>query len=298
MVQSIIPGSIFYGLGMFGYLGYSQVQLMETSIGRPFDFTMKYVDDSSWSAFELAFPSSLSPGDGTVRRIILSVPLQIPSIGYNIHNAAVGYNNVHYQAFANVIKANRSKIFSLRVGWEMNINGWSWSTTHPGLYVQAYRNFATIMRATDHTVPLDWCPHIGPAQMGHLMEEYYPGDDVVDSVGLDWYQSDLNHLAGGGFGNLLTWGGQGYGLDWLDTFAAKHKKLISFGEYEGSNNDATVLSQFIDWMDTRQGRIAYHSYWNGPDGTGGSSTGEFENAPNIKALYVSRYSGTHYNGKY
>lgn len=82
----------------------------------------------------------------------------------------------------------------------------------PADYRQAYRNVAAIFRKYAPNVALVWCPNSGllGGQRRDPFAPFYPGDDVVDWVGLDVYERGWtlpmpgSHLWGGMFAYNLT----------------------------------------------------------------------------------------------
>jgi hypothetical protein len=79
-------------------------------------------------------------------------------------------------------------------------------------YRQAYRNMASLFRKYAPNVALVWCPNSGllGGARRDVFTPWYPGDDVVDWVGLDVYERGWTmpmpgaHLWGGQFAFNLT----------------------------------------------------------------------------------------------
>ena len=99
----------------------------------------------------------------------------------------------------------------------------------PALYVQMYRNFVTLFRSVAPNAAFIWCPNQGwlGLEVWDPYTEYYPGDDVVDWVGLDFYERGwyLPMPAG------RLWGGQfKHGLvnDSKDNPQTKENESVNF----------------------------------------------------------------------
>jgi hypothetical protein len=82
----------------------------------------------------------------------------------------------------------------LRWGWEMNGDWFEWDGSHngdnPGAYVQAWRRLHRIFREQGaHNVAWVWSPNwnSSPDTSWNRFQRYYPGDDVVDWVGVSGY---------------------------------------------------------------------------------------------------------------
>ena len=73
-------------------------------------------------------------------------------------------------------------------------------------YVQMYRNVASMFRAYAPNAALIWCPNSGllGGSRRDVFRPYYPGDDVVDWVGLDVYERGWTMPQPG----AKLWGGQ------------------------------------------------------------------------------------------
>lgn len=79
-------------------------------------------------------------------------------------------------------------------------------------YRAAYRNVASMFRRYAPNAALIWCPNSGllGGEKRDVFRPFYPGDDVVDWVGLDVYERGWampmpgTHLWGGQFANNLT----------------------------------------------------------------------------------------------
>lgn len=117
----------------------------------------------------------------------------------------------------------------IRFAHEMNGSWYPWAewidlnrnmTRDPGedtgftadSYRTAYRNFASMFRKYAPNASLIWCPNSGllGGQKRDVFRPWYPGDDVVDWVGLDVYERGWTmpmpgaHLWGGQFAHNLT----------------------------------------------------------------------------------------------
>lgn len=83
----------------------------------------------------------------------------------------------------------------LRFGFEMNGDWFSWNGD-PARYVQAWRHVHQLFDEEGaRNVEWLWTPNVTdvPAVPGNARQLYYPGDDVVDWVGLDGYNFGEHH---------------------------------------------------------------------------------------------------------
>lgn len=85
----------------------------------------------------------------------------------------------------------------LRIAGEMDV--WTDAVT-PEVYRAAYSHIATLARSLAPTVELVWSPNCVPS-WGGSVTDYYPGDSVVDWIGMSlYYNYDAN-----GSDNSITW---------------------------------------------------------------------------------------------
>jgi beta-mannanase len=91
----------------------------------------------------------------------------------------------------------------IRWGYEMNGDWWDWSTARtggdPSTYVAAWRRIHRLFRAAGVTNAVwVWSPNERsfPDAPWNRTERYYPGDDVVDWVGIDGYNWGAANASG------------------------------------------------------------------------------------------------------
>jgi hypothetical protein len=96
-------------------------------------------------------------------------------------------------------------------------------------YRQSYRNMASMFRKYAPNVALIWCPNSGLLGGGKrdVFRPFYPGDDVVDWVGIDIYERGWSMPMPG----AKLWGGQfAHNLthDMTDDAATKENESVNF----------------------------------------------------------------------
>ncbi|MCW2606645.1 MAG: uncharacterized protein JWO60_1338 [Frankiales bacterium] len=183
----------------------------------------------------------------------------------------------------------------LRLGWEANTAAFAWSygAPEPGfgvprkarLYAQAFARAVRALRsAPGQRFTVDW---------GLLVQDErsvagdpaaaYPGDDVVDLVGLDLYDAvPADHAD---WDEERRWQYQldgrvdgerdGYGLEWQQDFAAAHGKGTSLPEWglvarlDGGSGDAVDSPGFVRRVHdrVREHPFAYTAYFDTTTGT-------------------------------
>ncbi|MGK6324284.1 glycosyl hydrolase [Sphingomonas sp. DT-51] len=202
--------------------------------------------------------------------------------GASLEQAAAGQYNANYLALAKDMVANAGggdKIY-VRLGWEMNGNGWfPWSANgHEKAYVGAFQQFVDTARSVSDKFVFEWTPNIG--SQGMDVASVYPGDQYVDVIGLDFYyntQWDPKDPVAA-FNYFVN---QPYGLQWQQDFADAHGKPTAIGEW-GVNSDTAgaFIEMAAQWF--KDHNVTYQNYWNSnADFKGRLSDGQYPNAGKV-----------------
>lgn len=200
----------------------------------------------------------------------------------------------------------------LRLGWEMNGPWFPWSAVgNEDRFVQAYRHVAQVMRSESGAFRFDWAPnHVLTRAQWDATVRSYPGDDVVDFVGLDIYDKGPTGVWNS---STRTWNDAGAvwrtyflpGLEFQRDFAMQHGKKVSYpewglagGGYESpqaaGGDNPYFLQSMADWMNNLPGSgggsLAYHAYyWSDPPHSGPHRLNSF---PKAWALYKALVGGS------
>ncbi len=129
-----------------------------------------------------------------------------------LQDVASGAFDATFSYIAKQLIANGFANAVIRLGWEFNIpafpwgNPWDNQNAHAASYVAAYRHAAQVMRAVPgNKFRLMWCPNKGkPSSPTTNIALAYPGDDVVDMIGMDVYDDDLDWNNPQGFGTNVS----------------------------------------------------------------------------------------------
>lgn len=95
-------------------------------------------------------------------------------------DTVVDDDNLH--RIANIFREAEIPIF-LRFASEMN-GGWVSYSGNPALYKEKFALVAKVMHEEAPNVAMVWCPNETPEK---LIDRYFPGDEWVDWVGVDFY---------------------------------------------------------------------------------------------------------------
>jgi Glycosyl hydrolase family 26 len=258
------------------------VQAFGAWLGKPVQLILDYVDLSSWANFDGDAAWEAGFYGGTTAQLVWSVPLTTP--GTSLAQVASGSNDASFLNAARIF-ADKTPGAIIRIGWEFNGNWYPWGIGVGGSaqdYIDAFRHVVALFRSVSPKFTYDWCTNWSLSSSPP--DQAYPGDDVVDIIGMDTYDQTGN-AANDWSSNVV---GTSFGLAWHATFAAQHGKRMSYPEWAAGQHgdDPAFIQNMYDWITSHD--VAYHAYWNvlggGYDGI--LSTGLF---PNEAATYKATF---------
>ncbi|MGF6308212.1 hypothetical protein ABIB82_003683 [Bradyrhizobium sp. i1.8.4] len=218
-----------------------------------------FYGQNSWEDFhKLDWVPGLWKKLNPARNVVWSVPLTIT--GTPLADVAGGLHDAEFKAAARAIAGSHPKAI-IRLGWEMNISSMGWfARGREDDYIKAFRHVVAIFRARSGNFKFDWCPGWGLQDMP--ADAAYPGDDVVDYIGLDVY--DFKSEGGAAERWTNSYLKAPFGLEWQRAFALGHGKLMSYPEWGvgQSGDNATFVQQMHDWFAANQAAIAYAAYFD------------------------------------
>ena len=204
-----------------------------------------------WAAWRVGQPGRL---------LVLNVPMAAPNepplgdaqTASLLRAGAAGRYDAHFRRLALRLVDRRAGDTVIVLGWEMNGTTYS-SRCAPdaAAWKQYWRRIVAVMRSVPgQHFRFDFAPV--PGAQAIAWTDCYPGDDVVDIVGMDSYDQE----PGGTFSDFVH---QPDGLQAHADFAAEHGKPMSFPEwglYDHGDNPAYVRAMH-DWFSTHN--VAYQS---------------------------------------
>ena len=239
------------------------------------------------------------------RRLILSVPLLAggwdlsgPKQGgdsgkpVSLADGAKGAYNVRFQRLAENLVRHGLGDSILRLGWEFN-GGWhAWRAGgSPDDFAGYWRQIVKTMRAAPGTEKMQFCWNPASGYQQFPAEKAWPGEDVVDIVGLDLYDDSwaadtypppdnaapetIAERRKKVWNDVLLNGDHGL-IYWKD-FAVKHKKPFALpewgvdqrGDKHGGGDDPEFIEQMARFIATPANRVYFHCYFDVEAGDGG-----------------------------
>ena len=238
----------------------SNVEAFEKWLGRSGLLALDYMPGDSWQNFTAT--AKWLPGYwwqyNHNRNLVWSIQLTMGDT--SLAQVAAGQEDSAYRYVASQIARAQPNAI-IRIGWEANGDWFPWSAAagRQKDYIDAFRHVAAIFKAASPGFLIDWCVNFG--QVKARPEQMYPGDDVVDVIGMDIY--DKNPMSKirpeAAWQNYLN---GPYGLNWHKQFAAQHNKPMSYPEWgvgqEGDN--PTFMAGMAQWI--KANNVLYNVYWN------------------------------------
>jgi hypothetical protein len=263
--------------------------------GRPLDVALLYTVRSSWAG--LVNPDwPVNMFSSFQGRLVLSEPTFPQGQGTNAACAAGQYNSQWKQLGTYLVAHNRPDTI-VRIGWEFNGTFMYWHTdADPTTFRNCFRQISAAIKSTDPKVLIDWTfnAHGSPVPSSGNPYDAYPGDDVVDLVGID----DYDHYPPSP--NEATWNKQcndKNGLCYLMSFARTHGKKVSVGEWgvtscsqQGGGDNPFYIQKMYDTFKANADIMGYESYFN--DAAPGNVCSSIVNGgqnPKAASLYKSLF---------
>jgi hypothetical protein len=214
---------------------------------------------STWEDFSgLSWVPGIWKKLNPARNVVWSVPLTVK--GTSLADVADGLHDAEFEAAAKAISEAQPKAI-IRLGWEMNVEDSAWlAKGQEADYVQAFRRVVGIFRRYSKDFKYDWCPGWGPQELA--ADLVYPGDDVVDYVGLDVYDFKYDGSPQERWDTYYL--KAPFGLEWQRDFSARHGKRMSYPEWGVGNfgDNPFFIQQMHDWFVKNAENIAYAAYFD------------------------------------
>jgi hypothetical protein len=264
---ALIAGRTLSGVVASG--GQSAIDAFSTWRGHPVEVVTGYTGTQTWDSITSVTKYGLTKyWDNSNAHMVWSVPL-LPLDGTaSLETAATGAYNSKYASVAQQLIAGGDGSATIRLGWEMTGDWYTWSgVKDPAAFAGAWRQAVTAMRGVSGAhFTFDFNIAMGSANPAPM----YPGDGYVDLIGADHYDNSWS-WSYPSTDHVQAWNGyltENYGLNWLASFAAQHGKRMSFPEWgvqwtcdgHGGGDDPYFIQKFHDWIAAHD--VAYESYFN------------------------------------
>ncbi|GMA42396.1 glycosyl hydrolase [Mobilicoccus caccae] len=209
----------------------------------------------------------------------------------DLATAAAGGYNAQWEELGRMIEKSYPGS-TARIGWEFNLGGWKHHATPENVeqWKQAFRHASTSLKKGGPSLLVTWNPNKGKGDSLPDASMAWPGDDVVDVVGLDAYDWWPAY-------NESTWPqhrdeDQGW-KHWVD-FARSHGKKFAVPEWgvapgnkQGGGDNPFYIATVMDYLASehaKDGIIQGESYFDEPEAYIANSIGDGQVPQAVKAL--------------
>ena len=255
-------------------------------LGRSPAWVIDFLAYDSWRSMRHSAEWILRCWRGAPYHLSLAVPLLPQDETATLADGARGAYDSDFRELAELLVRDGRADAVIRLGWEFNGAWMPWNAAKdPAAFVTYWRRVVAVMRAVRGAAfRFDWAPSLGRNAIAPDL--VYPGDDVVDVIGLSVYNqswSKPRRDSAARWQELLS---RPFGLDWQRQFAQAHRKLRSFPEWgtgrrpdgAGGGDDPGFITRMAALI--RAPDVLYDGYWDypAPDYFALISTGEFPRA--------------------
>jgi hypothetical protein len=284
---------------------------VETLLGRKMNHKISYDLSPDWAPWaslgNIGLASNIAHGYKTALSIssLLCWPANKPpsngcttQVETDMHSASTGAYNQYYQTLAHNLEPYCSQLVSITINWEFQ-GWWLWSGVtnkdhtlrwSPADFIGGFDQLSQILKQGCPDVPIVWgLNNIVNANLpsNYNVWMFYPGDQYVDAIGMDFYEQNLASTCRGGQASqqcfesmaqaagLACFGSGCRPENYLDGFARLHGKRLAFPEWGANNNDGGFITYMAAWLNdpSRQSRVVELTYWDSPHGQAVGSTG-------------------------
>ncbi len=299
-ITTTSSGALPYMIGVIAKdNGGANAPEVEAWLGRDLDVIGSTAD---WTFTETNYPSRL--------RLTYAVYMTGLPNNTDMAVAASGGYDSHYQDMANAMASSGLTVYAIRPGWEMNGDWYPWSCQNadcsvggdfggagaginstPQNYILTFRRIHDIFKAAMPNIKMDW----NTAWAGRNNQtnglgapDYYPGDAYVDIVTMDVYERVSGEPTSwaemlNGTGDPTAWDIQA-----MLSFAQAHSKTVGFPEWGSEFDDGPMMDSFITWFNSIGSTADFQTYSQYDPAIW------ISNAPNMKQVWIDRWSGTHF----
>jgi len=223
-------------------------------LGRDVTRVLDYIPGRSWDDIT-NFTWLPDQWAHTKYNVVYSVPM-LPDNGASLATGATGAYDDYFRRMAQMFVAHGQGNAVLRIGWEFNGSWFRWSADgQPATFAAYWRHIVDAIRSVPGAnFTFDWCPNLNTS--GWNVEAAYPGDNYVDYVGLDLYDSGWE----ADFHNPdVRWNDMLHGtngLEWQAAFGAAHHKPLTYPEWgvidrpdgHGGGDSPSFIQHMHDWI--------------------------------------------------
>lgn len=244
----------------------AEVDSWESYRGRPIDVVHGFTERDSWEGIESA-SWILSAWADSPNAIVISQPFWPEGSGGSLSECASGAYDANWARYGeSLTRAGRTDAYT-RLAWEFNGDWFEWSATDVGAWKQCYRQVVQAVRTTAPDARFEWNMNAHGSQTsdGDAWKSY-PGDDVVDVIGIDPYDHYPTSTTAAEFDQQCT---DTEGLCSVIDFARERGKGVGVTEWgvikSGSGDNPLYIEKMFETFMAGADVMEYETYFNESD---------------------------------
>jgi hypothetical protein len=266
--------------------------------GQPADVVTTYPAYETWDELRNS-DWHITTFDGYQGRLSYGLPLQPKNKEGGLGDVADGkYDDVWSSIAKSLVKHKRGDTF-VRIGLEANGTWFPWGATaeRADRYKAAWRHVQKVMKAEAPDLVFGFDITCGKALEGSddrmdNLTKLYPGDDVVDIVGCDHYDSYTVKGRNADEWRKTLRPDKAAGLADVADFARQHGKKLAIPEWgltdsdkDGAGDNSFFIYSMYGYFLQNKDILVYENYFNEPDDYLGSAIWDPVQNPKAAAEY-------------
>jgi len=259
----------YWRSGMSCYYG-NMLPILESWRGTPFSALHGWAPQDTWNNvltfFNTSVGSEFAARRGNGRVLAISTPLLTNESRGQFAQCAAGAFDQHYRGIAQRLVWRGATDAILRLGWEANGTWFPWSINgnYDG-FKACFRRAVQVMRSVVPNLQIEWAVNRDPwnRRYQNLAANAYPGDDVVNVIGLSYYDNWPAATSEAVWNSSFK-----PELDFWANFARSRGKKLGFGEWGlgyksgGGFDNPLYIQKMRDFFAQNASLIAYETYFN------------------------------------
>lgn len=259
-----IPG-VYLGAGRDGR---GRLPDYERWLGRPASGVVDFISYLSWNDVLNSTHWTANSWAGYEGRLTLTIPMLPKSSDAGIAQGAAGAYDTIFKQLADIIAASRKTATIIRIGHEFNGNWYPWSVGRDaGAWKEYWRRIAQIFKGhISKNFLVEWSPIANKGSIN--VEDCWPGGDLVDVIGLSFYNDCTNHCVEDAKTRWREHVEGDWGVAWHRAFAKAQEKPRSFPEwgtgFRSNGMGGRDDPYFIEGMSQvlNEPSVFYHNYFD------------------------------------
>lgn len=200
------------------------------------------------------------------RKLAVSTPLLTAEAKGQFDACARGAFDWVWREVAARLTRNNVPNMIVRLGWEANGTWFPWSINgnYAG-YKACFRRAVSVMRSVQPQLRFEWSMNrsVYASKLNTLVTQAYPGNDVVDIIGLSYYDNWPAATSESVWNSSFK-----PELDFWVNFARRNGKKLGFGEWGlgdkrgGGFDNPFYLSKMYQFFGANRDLVEYEAYFN------------------------------------